>query len=95
MLRVLDYLPSVFHCGHATGDGFDLEVAIFCTVSSEPESSFKTSLKVGRMKSWRSPPVLNIFARDKSCVEIPSSFPSSKNISSCMREKKIFATSEL
>lgn len=26
------------------------------------------------MNSWRSPPVLNIFAGDKSCVEIPSSF---------------------
>lgn len=88
MFRVPDYFLT-FHCGHATGDGFDLEVATFCSASPDPESYFKISLKVGRMCSWRNPPVLNIFAsQDKSCVEIASSFLSSKNISSCMREEK-------
>lgn len=79
------------HCGHATGDRFELYICTFCTTSSDPESDFKA----GRMKSWRSPPAWEIFARDKVSVEIPVAFPGSKSISSYMRGATIVASSEI
>lgn len=77
----------MFHWGHATGDIFDLNIRTFCTASSDPESDFKA----GRMKSRRTPSA----SGDKVYVEIPLSFPSSKNISSYMRGETILGSSEI